>query len=265
NKMNDYLIDIGANLTHSDYTSDLDIIINEALNANIKKLIVTGSNNDESIKAYNLTKEYEKILYSTAGVHPHYAETYNKSVENSIYELSKHNSVVAIGECGLDYYRNLSSKKDQIRAFGAQLDIAKEAKLPVFLHQREAHTDFTNTLQEGIKNLYGGIAHCFTGTDEMLSVYLDMGLYIGITGWICDERRGKNLQEIVKNIPLDRMMIETDCPYLLPRTLEPKPKSRRNEPKYLHEIVKTIANYSSYSPEDIVISSTRNAKKLFNI
>ena len=263
--MNDYLIDIGANLTHSDYTNDLGIIIKEALESNIKKLIVTGSNNDESIKAYNLTKQYEENLYSTAGVHPHYAETYNKSVENSIYELSKHKSVVAIGECGLDYYRNLSSKKDQIRAFSSQLDIAQETKLPVFLHQREAHRDFTATLKENARYLCGGVAHCFTGTHEMLSAYLDMGLYIGITGWICDERRGRDLQEILQNIPLDRLLIETDCPYLLPRTLKPKPKSRRNEPKFLHEVVKTIAKCTSHSPEDIVIFSTRNANKLFNI
>ena len=263
--MKDYLIDIGANLTHSDYALDIDVIIKEALESNIHQLIVTGSNNDESIKAHTLTKIYPNILYSTAGVHPHYASTYNKSVEQSIHKLSQYDSVVAIGECGLDYYRNLSPKKDQIKAFESQLEIAKDTNLPVFLHQREAHNDFASILQRNIKDLSNAVAHCFTGSEEMLSAYLDMGLYIGITGWVCDERRGKDLQKIVNKIPLNRLMIETDCPYLLPRTVKPKPKSRRNEPKYLHEIVKTIAKYSTYSEQDIVSSSTENAQKFFNI
>lgn len=263
--MKDYLIDIGANLTHSDFTVDLDVIIKEALESDVRQLIVTGSTNEESINACALTKKYPDILYSTAGVHPHYAETYNKLVEQSIYELSQYDSVVAIGECGLDYYRNISSKKDQINAFESQLEIAKNTNLPVFLHQRGAHSDFTSIIQRHIKGLTKAVAHCFTGSEEMLSIYLDMGLYIGITGWVCDERRGKELQDIVKKIPLNRLMIETDCPYLLPRTITPKPKSRRNEPKYLHEIVKTIAKYSAYSEEDIVRSSTENAKKFFNI
>jgi hypothetical protein len=153
--------------------------------------------------------------------------------------LLLHPLVVAAGECGLDYFRNFSPHPDQQRVFRAQLELATRARKPVFLHQRDAHEDFLQILRD-YRGL-AGVAHCFTGDAAELAAYLDHGLYIGITGWICDERRGQNLQRLVADIPLDRLLVETDAPYLLPRNLEPKPRTRRNEPKYLPHIVDAIA------------------------
>ena len=263
--MSDYLIDIGANLTHKDFAQDIDAVIEDALDCNIKQLIVTGTSKVESIKAHELATTHNSTLFSTAGVHPHYANTFDQETEEIIYELASKKSVVAIGECGLDYFRNFSPKKSQINVFLNQIKIAKNVELPLFLHQRDAHGDFVKILESHYDNSIKGVAHCFTGSEEMLAIYLEMGLYIGITGWICDERRGIELQKIVNKIPLERLMIETDCPYLLPRSLNPKPKSRRNEPKYLPEIVKMIALNTDYSYAEIVDQSTKNAINFFNL
>lgn len=259
------LIDIGANLTHKDYKNDLNKVIKDSQNLNINKLIVTGTNAEESLKAFALTKQYPKILYSTAGVHPHNAKEYSDSAESTIYELAKNSSVVAIGECGLDYYRKYSPVKDQKNAFIRQINIACDLNLPLFMHQRDAHEDFVKILVPCMSNIKAGVVHCFTGTEEMLDMYLKLDLYIGITGWICDERRGVDLQRMVSKIPLDRLLIETDCPYLLPRTLKVKPKSRRNEPKFLTEIVKVIANNTDYSLKEISDATSENAKNIFKI
>ena len=265
NKKNLELVDIGANLTHKDFSSDLDAVIDEALNKNISKIIVTGTTGQESLKARKLTKNYSKIMYSTAGVHPHNADDYCNSEEKIIKELSTKSNVVAIGECGLDYYRNYSTKANQFRAFQGQIEIAHEQKLPLFMHQRDAHEDFISLLRSNSKILQKGVVHCFTGTKQMLHEYLEMDLYIGITGWICDERRGKKLQSFVKDIPLERLLIETDCPYLVPRTLQKRPKNNRNEPKFLIEVLDTIEKLTPYSKKEIADATFKNACDLFNL
>ena len=159
--------------------------------------------------------------------------------------------VVAVGECGLDYFRNFSPREAQLDAFRRQLDIAKATKKPLFLHQRDAHGDFVDVLEPYLPDISRAVAHCFTGSGESLGEYLKMGLYIGITGWICDERRGKHLYDIVSIIPDNRLMVETDAPYLMPRTLRPKPKTRRNEPMHLPEVVRIIAEARGQSTEHI--------------
>ena len=259
------LIDIGANLTHKDFSNDLDSVLNEARKKNICKMIVTGVNKEGSIEASKLSKKYNSFLYSTAGVHPHHANEYSDSVENVLRKLIKEKHIVAVGECGLDYYRNYSSPENQKNAFISQINIANESKLPLFMHQRDAHEDFEKILQANIHKIHHGVVHCFTGTEDMLISYLEMGFYIGITGWICDERRGLSLQKIVQNIPLNRLLVETDCPYLLPRTLGSKPKNRRNEPKYLTEIVKMISNQTTYTQSEIAEATYNNSIKLFNL
>jgi len=259
------LIDIGANLTHKDYKNDLNKVIEDSQNLNINKLIVTGSSKEESLKAFTLTKLYPNILYSTAGVHPHNAKEYCDTAELAIYQLANNDSVVAIGECGLDYYRNYSSAEDQRNAFIQQIKIACDLNLPLFMHQRDAHEDFIKILAPYMDNIEAGVVHCFTGTKEMLEIYLNSNFYIGITGWICDERRGMDLQKIVSKIPINRLLIETDCPYLLPRTLKIKPKSKRNEPKFLTEIVKAIANNTDYSINEIADATSKNARNIFKI
>ena len=133
------------------------------------------------------------------------------------------------------------------------------------MHQRDAHDDFIAMLRSNSKILQKGVVHCFTGTKQMLYEYLDMDLYIGITGWICDERRGKNLQSFVKDIPLEKLLIETDCPYLIPRTLENRPKNNRNEPKYLIKILDTLEMLTPYSKKEIADASFKNACNLFEL
>jgi TatD DNase family protein len=171
--------------------------------------------------------------------------------------------VVAIGECGLDYFRDFSPREDQKKWFEAQLQTAVEIELPVFLHQRDAHKDFISILKRYIQKLPAAVVHCFTGTAEEMEESLEMGCYIGITGWICDERRGKNLQSIVKDIPLSKLMVETDAPFLLPRDLSPKPKSNRNVPANLPHVVRTIAKHMDRSFEEVAEASTRNAEGFF--
>jgi TatD DNase family protein len=204
-------------------------------------------------------------LYATAGVHPHHAADYSDESDALIRDLTKKDAVVAVGECGLDYFRNFSPREDQLRAFERQLLIAKESGLPVFLHQRDAHDDFVELLEPALPDLSRAVAHCFTGEGESLREYIAMGLYIGITGWICDERRGQHLHDIVSFIPDDRLLIETDAPYLLPRSIRPRPKSRRNEPMYLPEVVRVIAEARGQSEEHVASISTENAIRFFDL
>ncbi len=179
--------------------------------------------------------------------------------------IARRAEVVAIGECGLDYYRNLSAPAAQRTAFQCQLELAASAAKPVFLHQRDAHADFVAILREHHEALRGGVAHCFTGTAAELECYLDMGLLIGITGWICDERRGAHLVPLLRTIPADRLLLETDAPYLLPRDLVPRPLSRRNEPAYLAHIAAAVARARGEPLATTAQLSAGNARRLFSL
>jgi TatD DNase family protein len=177
--------------------------------------------------------------------------------------LARQPEVVAVGECGLDYFRNFSPREAQLDAFAKQLELAATVAKPVFLHQRDAHDDFMNVLRRYRERLAGGVAHCFTAGMDEAREYLDLDLYLGITGWICDERRGHHLREVVKHIPVERLLIETDAPYLLPRDLKPKPQSRRNEPMYLPHVLAAIAEARGESVEKLAEITTHNALTLF--
>ncbi|HNP66106.1 MAG TPA: TatD family hydrolase, partial [Woeseiaceae bacterium] len=242
-------IDIGANIAHDSFDEDRAEMIQRAFAAGVSKIIVTGSSDDSNVRALSLARESGGALYSTAGVHPHHATDYNDDSDATIRRLVGDPRVVAVGECGLDYFRNFSPRDAQLEAFRRQLDIAEDCGKPVFLHQRDAHDDFVEVLEPRLSGISRAVAHCFTGEGESLREYLAMGLYIGITGWICDERRGKHLYDIVSMIPDDRLLIETDAPYLLPRTILPKPRSRRNEPMYLPEVARVVAEARGQSIE----------------
>ena len=259
------LIDIGANLAHDSFDDDRDAMMQRAADAGVGTMIVTGSSDDSNVRAAELAEASPGTLYSTAGVHPHHASDYTDDSHALIRRQAEKDVVVAIGECGLDYFRNFSPREAQLNAFRRQLDIAKETGLPVFLHQRDAHDDFVEVLEPALPHLSRAVAHCFTGEGESLREYLAMGLYIGITGWICDERRGKHLHDIVHIIPDDKLLIETDAPYLLPRTIQPKPKTRRNEPMYLPEVLKVIAEARGQSAEHVAGITTENARRFFNL
>lgn len=259
------LTDIGANLAHDSFDRDRGEVLARAKESGISRIIVTGSNAQSNEIALSLAKTHPGFLYSTAGLHPHYANEYDQQLHESINTMLIEPEVVAVGECGLDYFRNFSPKAAQRKAFEKQLDLAEESDLPIFLHQRDAHEDFVEILKPRLNHIKRGIAHCFTGTEVELEALLDLGLYIGITGWICDERRGVTLQDIVKLIPDDRLMIETDAPYLLPRSLLPKPKTRRNEPAYLREVLKMVAKCRQQTEEHVAKITSQVARDFFSL
>jgi TatD DNase family protein len=259
------LIDIGANLTHASFDDDREDIMQRARKAGVARMIVTGASHQGSTDAAALAEAHPGILYATAGVHPHHAKDFDEESAGLIRDLAGKDAVVAVGECGLDYFRNFSPRADQLAAFRSQLEIAAETGLPVFLHQRDAHDDFVDILEPALTDISRAVAHCFTGEHESLREYLAMGLWIGVTGWICDERRGQHLHDIVSIIPDDRLLIETDAPYLLPRTLTPKPKSRRNEPAFLTEVLRVVAEARGQSEEHVAQITTENAVRFFEL
>jgi len=257
------LIDIGANLAHDSFAEDRDAVIDRAADAGVRRLVLTGSSEQSNKEALELARTRPGTLFSTAGVHPHHASDYTDKVHASIQSLLDEAEVVAVGECGLDYFRNFSPRDAQRAAFIRQLTLAEESGLPVFLHQRDAHEEFVELLTPVLPNIAKAVAHCFTGGEAELRAYLEMDLYIGITGWICDERRGSHLQDIVGLIPENRLMIETDAPYLLPRSLTPKPASRRNEPAHLKEVLRVVAVARGQSEAEVAAATTRTAEEFF--
>ena len=235
------LIDIGANLGHESFVHDFDAVLERARAAGVARMVVTGASREGSPRALELAQAHPRVLYATAGVHPHHATDYTDEADAEMRALHRHAEVVAVGECGLDYFRDFSPRPAQRRAFERQLQLATEIGKPLFLHQRDAHADFMAMMKNFEGKLGAAVVHCFTGTREELFDCLDQDWHIGITGWLCDERRGLHLRELVKHIPANRLMIETDAPYLLPRTVKPAPSHRRNEPMYLAHIVEELA------------------------
>lgn len=259
------LIDIGVNLTHDSFDHDRDQVIERARNAGVTRMIVTGASREHSPKALELARAQPGVLYATAGVHPHHASEYTAECDAEIRALHAHPEVVAVGETGLDYFRDFSPRPAQRRAFERQLEIAAENGKPLFLHQRDAHADFMAVMKAFEGRLGPAVVHCFTGTREELFDYLDQDWHIGITGWLCDERRGRHLREIVHNIPANRLMVETDSPYLLPRTLAPMPRDRRNEPMYLPHILAELARDRGEAAEATAAATTATAQAFFGL
>jgi TatD DNase family protein len=257
------LIDIGANLAHDSFDADRDAVMARAAGAGVTQMVVTGSSEATTRRAIELSREHRGVLFATCGVHPHHAADLTSDTLPALQALAREPQVRAVGECGLDYFRDFSPRELQRRAFGWQLELASATGKPVFLHQRDAHEDFLAILTEhGIKH---GVAHCFTGGEKERDAYLALGLHIGITGWINDERRGLHLREVLKGIPADRLMVETDAPYLLPRDIKPAPKSRRNEPHYLPYVVRAIAQARGESPEAVAAATTATARRFFGL
>jgi TatD DNase family protein len=256
------LVDIGLNLTHDSFDADRDALVADAVAAGVEQMLITGASLASTRAAIALASANPARFRATAGIHPHHAQEFADSDVDALAALLADPVVAAAGECGLDYFRDFSPRSDQQRVFRMQLELAARAGKPVFLHQRDAHGDFMQILRER-RDLAGGVAHCFTGQAPELEDCLAYGLHIGITGWICDERRGRHLQQLVAQIPLDRLLVETDAPYLLPRNLEPKPRTRRNEPRYLPHIVAEIARHRGESFATVAEATTRNARALF--
>lgn len=258
------MIDIGANLTHDSFNKDRDEVIAAARAAGVEAFIITGSDASGSNQARDLAHQYQNC-FATAGIHPHHATGFNAESETTIEALLQDEKVVAVGETGLDYFRNFSPQEAQVFSFEQHIRLAIEQGLPMFLHQRDAHRDFLPILKQHRDDLSAVVVHCFTDNKQALFDYLDLDCHIGITGWICDERRGKHLLDLVANIPINRLMIETDAPYLLPRDLQPKPKTHRNEPKYLPHIAQTVAGCYQMDYTELVATTANNSRLFFSI
>jgi TatD DNase family protein len=259
------LVDIGANLTAEAFKNDVHQVIAEGHQAGVTRMILTGSDVADSQAAAELANSYPRQLWSTAGIHPHMAKSFDETSISTLRQLLTLPQVVAVGETGLDYNRNFSEPAQQRASFEAHLQLAAETGMPMFLHQRDAHEDFMALLSAYRSKLKQVVVHCFTGEENELDDYLALDCHIGITGWICDERRGHHLRDFVAKIPADRLMIETDAPYLLPRDLKPKPKSRRNEPKYLPHICEVIAEFRTESASELAALTTATAAAFFRL
>ena len=258
------LVDIGVNLAHDSFDSDRAEVVARARAVGVQRMIITGSSLRSSEAAVRLARQ-DPGLFATVGVHPHHAEEVDAAHLPALAALAVQPGVVAVGECGLDFCRDFSPRDCQEAAFRLQLELAMHSGLPVFLHQRDAHERFLAILDECGAGRPAGVAHCFTAGPGELVDYLDRGLYVGITGWICDERRGDALREAARFLPLDRVMIETDAPYLLPRDLAPRPRTRRNEPMHLPHVLHTLARLMDVTAERLAEASTRNAEALFGL
>ncbi|OLO05028.1 MULTISPECIES: TatD family hydrolase [Salinicola] len=258
------LVDIGANLTHESFERDLEATLARATNANVTTLVITGADLEGATRAARLATRFSG-LHATAGLHPHHASDWSGELEQSMRNLHQQDVVVAVGECGLDFHRNFSTPADQEHALEAQLALAAETGLPVFLHERDAGRRMLEILHEWRGRISDAVVHCFTGDKQTLHGYLDLDLHIGQTGWLSDERRGHHLREFVADIPGERLMVETDCPYLLPRNLPAKIKGRRHEPALLPWIVRELAHWRGESEAELAQQTTLTARRFFRL
>ncbi|MGK0383068.1 MAG: TatD DNase family protein [Flavobacteriales bacterium] len=257
--------DIGVNFT--DKRLFFEPVFERALAVDVSHIIITGTNLDKSQQAIQLAQQYPNHLWTTVGVHPHDASQFTTQTIDDLRNLAKSTRVVAIGECGLDFNRNFSTPEQQCFAFEQQLKLACELGLPVFLHERDAFEVQIELLTQYRQDLHGGVVHCFTGDIEQMKRYLDLGLYIGITGWICDLNRGQALRHAIKSLPLDKILLETDAPYLRPKGLANNRKvdNGNNEPAYLPYIAREVAGLMETDIKVLQLASQVNTQALFNI
>ncbi len=261
--MNTY-IDIGINLTNKQFNNEHDEVINRALGNGVEQMILTGTSVRGSKESAEIAKDYPGILFSTAGIHPHDAKSFNNESINELKKLLKQDCVVSVGECGLDFDRYFSPRPVQEKCYRAQLELAVEVKKPLFLHERAAFKRFNEITDEYLSKIPKAVVHCFTGTLQEAKIYLDKGFYLGFTGAISDQNRFKHLEEVIRYVPLDRMMIETDAPFMLPKNM-PRMQSRRNEPAFLPYIANTIASLKRIPISEVADVTTEVALSFFRI
>lgn len=270
------MIDIGANLTNRQFQRDLPQVLRRARDAGVLAVVVTGTSARISADAVRLASRQASSrssprLFATVGVHPHDAKGFQ--ADETLAEIRAlvaggDGVVVALGECGLDFNRNFSSREQQERAFRAQVELACELRLPLFLHEREAHAAFVGVLdpfrQQG--RLPPVVVHCFTGTEQELRAYVALGFYIGVTGFVCMDSRGFKLRQMASLIPLDRLMVETDAPYMYPYSGSGGKNARaRCEPKDVRAVIETLASCYNTTPEEIERHTTSNATRFFQL
>lgn len=253
--------DIGVNLTNSRFIEDLGMVVERAKKHQVNQLLITGTDVEDSRAALQLAEQYQQ--YSTAGVHPHYAGAVEQGYLKELHRLASHDRVRALGECGLDFNRNFSAKEDQLKVFEQQLELAVELQKPVFLHERDAFSEQIQLLKQYRAKLPGGVAHCFTGNRMQMEAYLELDLHIGITGWLCDERRAQPLREAVSVLPPERVLLETDAPYLAPRHV--RPRIERCEPCHLPIVAEQLAVLMELPLTALAKHSLANSLALFGL
>ncbi len=261
--MSGALIDIGVNLGDRNFGKDRAAVVERAVAAGVEQLVVTGGSVASSREAIALADG--RTLFATAGLHPHDAANAEDGWEDAIRELAKDSRVVAIGEAGLDFNRNHSPQDVQRSVFRRQIALAAELNMPLFVHDRDSAGETRALLQDFAADLGRCVIHCFTGTADDLAGYLEDGWHIGITGWICDERRGLDLQRLIADVPRRRLMLETDAPWLLPRTMSPRPRNRRNEPSFLPWVARKVAECRNEPFEEVAAYTTANARRFFGL
>lgn len=259
------LFDIAANLGAPAFHADLDAVLGRARAAGVTRMLVAGPSVRESEHALALSRAHPGLLWCTVGVHPHHAAGCDEHTIPALRALARAREVVGVGECGLDFFRDLSPRPVQERWFEAQLELGGELGLPLYMHERDAHDRFVAIVRAHRARLPRGVVHCFTGDERALRAYLDLDLHIGITGWICDERRGRHLRDLVRLVPRERLMIETDAPYLIPRSMLPKPKTTRNEPAFLRWVLEAVAQCRGEGEAELAASTTTVANEFFGL
>ena len=257
-------IDIACNFTHESFKHNLDEVINNAEEAGVEKFVLLCASLADLNPIKVIQNHAPEKYFISAGIHPHHATEILEITYNELITKLKSIHPNAIGETGLDYFRNISPPNIQKKSFSMHIEIAKELNLPLYLHQRDAHSDFIRLIKENITNFPKFVVHCFTGNQEELNEYLGLGAYIGLTGWICDAKRNIDLRHSIKNIPIEKMMIETDSPYLIPKNLMVKPKKNINEPKFLPHIANEICEITGYGLEELKLATRNNALEFFS-
>ena len=268
-------VDIGANLVDDAFEKDANEVLQRAKKTGLRAVVVTGTSITGSQLALKFAEEKctdELRVYATCGVHPHDAKSATETTMSELRELASHPKCVAVGECGLDFDRNFSPQDTQKRVFEQQLALAKELGKPVFMHCRDAAEELRECVERaGCEFGEGGMAgvvHCFTGTREEAEAFLAMGLHIGVTGWICDDREGRSAQaaEALRAVPRGRLMVETDAPYLTPRTIRPnRLRPWRNEPCLLPHVCAKAAECRGESVEDLCSHTLRTTELFFGL
>lgn len=281
------IVDIGANLTNKKFSRDLDQVIQRARDAGVTKIMVTGTSLHSTKEALRLTRLYPNTLYSTAGIHPHDAKSWEDDTYSELENVAQCAECVAVGECGLDFNRNFSPPDVQISVFEKQVELACKLGKPLFLHERDAHTEMVHILQSNIHRLPACVIHCFTGTKEEATVYLEMGCYIGLTGYLWKDKSENGVRKLLEEgaIPLDKLLVETDAPFMYPNTRASKlPQHikdcltersvtflqryctfQRNEPCSLPVTIEMIAAYMNKTAEEVALATTFNALKVFGL
>ena len=266
--MNNKLVDICVNLTDDVFLGKEKHVIDEANKNNVIQMVLVGTDLDSSIKVSSLAEDFGFV--STAGYHPHNAKDWNEKSYDNLLSILKKNHVKAVGECGLDFNRNFSTPEIQNSVFEDHITLAKKTNLPLFVHERDAFHQMHDILKKNINECANIVVHCFTGTKNALIDYLDLGVHIGLTGWICDDRRGKHLRDFINIIPDDKLFIETDSPYLSPYISSKRPEitsamKHFNKPEYLVEVAKDVAKYRNQSYDHICEITYQNYLKFFGI